>query len=443
MEARAGCGARIGGSEQTSPRAPYKKQVLKRMLSHCRVLDLTTERGLLCGQVLGDLGADVIKIEPVGGSPVRQLPPFFADHPGPEHSAYWWAYNRNKRGITLDLDREAGRDIFRKLASKADFVIESANPGYWSQRGLGYQALNALNPGLVVVSITPFGQDGPKASYADSDLIVMAAGGVLILYGDEDRPPIRMSVPQAYLHASVDAAAAALVAYYERLDSGLGQHIDVAAQESVGLANQSNALTVPIRGEETRRMAGGAQLGSLRVPLVWNAQDGQITFVFLFGSALGPFTRKFVDYLYEQGACDQSMRDTDWIGYGAELLSGRLPMEDYDRRKAVIAEFFRHKTKAELFEVARERTLLIAPVSTIDDVLHNPQFISREYWQRLTHPASGASMIYPGPFARFSARPITFRRPPPTVGEHNHEVLVGELKMSEAQFAESQSQGII
>jgi crotonobetainyl-CoA:carnitine CoA-transferase CaiB-like acyl-CoA transferase len=413
------------------------------MLSHCRVLDLTTERGLLCGQVLGDLGAEVIKVEPVGGSPVRQLPPFFQDEPGPQRSLYWWAYNRNKRSVTLNLDREEGRSIFRQLVRNADFVIESDNPGYWSKRRLGYQELSAINPGLVMVSITPFGQDGPKANYADSDLIIMAAGGVLILYGDEDRPPIRMSVPQAYLHAAVDAAAGALIAYYERLDSGIGQHVDVAAQESIGLANQSTALAAPIHGEETRRMAGGAQLGSLRVPLVWNAKDGQITFVFLFGSALGPFTRKFVDYLYEQGGCDQAMRDTDWISYGADLLAGRPPMEDYDRRKDVIAEFFRHKTKAELFEAARERTLLIAPVSTIDDVLQNPQFIAREYWQRVPHPETGTTMLYPGPFARFSLKPITFRRPPPAVGEHNREVLIGELKMNEGEFAELRRQGIV
>ena len=413
------------------------------MLSHCRVLDLTTERGLLCGQVLADLGANVIKIEPVGGSPARQLPPFFRDQPGPEHSVYWWAYNRNKRAITLNLERDKGRHLFRELARQADFVIESDNPGYWSDRGLGYQQLSALNPKLIVVSITPFGQNGPKAHYADSDLIIMAAGGVLILYGDEDRPPLRMSVPQAYLHASVDAASAALIAYYERLASGVGQQVDVAAQESVGLANQSTALSVPISGEETRRMAGGAQLGPLRVPLVWNAKDGQITFVFLFGSALGPFTRRFVDYLYEQGACDKAMRDTDWVGYGAELVSGRVPMRDYDWRKSVIAEFFRRKTKAELFDVARERTLLIAPVATMEDVLANPQFVAREYWQQLTHTPTGAGMLYPGPFARFSRQPITFRLRPPAVGEHNWEVLTGELGMSDAQFAELQKQGVI
>jgi crotonobetainyl-CoA:carnitine CoA-transferase CaiB-like acyl-CoA transferase len=413
------------------------------MLSHCRVLDLTTERGLLCGQVLGDLGADVIKIEPVGGSPVRQLPPFFQDQPGPECSVYWWAYNRNKRSITLDLESEEGRDLFRELARRADFIIESDNPGYWSHRSLGYPDLSALNPALIVVSITPFGQDGPKASYADSDLIIMAASGALILYGDEDRPPIRMSVPQAYLHASVDGAAAALIAYYERLNSGLGQHVDISAQESVGLANQSTALTTAICGEETRRMAGGVQLGNLRVPLVWNARDGQITFAFLFGSALGPFTCKFINYLYEQGGCDEAMRDTDWIGYGAELLSGRLPMAHYERCKAVIAEFFGRKTKAELFEAARARTLLIAPVATIEGVLQNPQFIAREYWQRLTHPETGATMLYPGPFARMSAKPITFRRPPPAVGQHNRELLLSELKLSEGEYAGLQTRGII
>ncbi|HKV53405.1 MAG TPA: CoA transferase [Candidatus Binataceae bacterium] len=413
------------------------------MLSHCKVLDLTTERGMLCGQIFGDLGADVIKVEPIGGSPVRRLAPFFGDQPGPERSVYWWAYNRNKRGMTLDLERDEGRNILRELAKKADFILESENPGALARLGLGYRDLSALNPALVMVSITPFGQEGPKASYADSDLIIMAAGGVLILYGDEDRPPIRMSVPQAYLHASVDAVAAALIAYYERLDSGLGQQIDVSAQESIGLANQSTALAAPIGGEDTGRMAGGAKLGPIRVPLVWKARDGQVSCVFLFGTALGPFTRKLIDYLHDQNACDQQMRETDWISYGEGLLTGRIPMEDYERKKAVIAEFLSQRTKAELFEAARAHNLLIAPVSTMDDVLQNPQFAAREYWRQLTHPETGVAMSYPGPFARFGATPIQFRRRPPVVGEHNREVLAGQLGLSESEFAELQKKGII
>ena len=162
-----------------------------------------------------------------------------------------WPFNRNKRGITLNLESREGAGILRQLAARVDFLIESDNPGVMGRRGLDSAALREVNPALIYVSITPFGQDGPKASYADSDLIVMAAGGVLILYGDEDRAPIRMSVPQAYLHASADAAGAALIAYYERLNSGEGQQIDVAAQESIGLAGQSSALASLINSDET------------------------------------------------------------------------------------------------------------------------------------------------------------------------------------------------
>ncbi len=190
------------------------------MLSPYRVLDLTTERGLLCGQMLGDLGADVIKVEPPGGSPARMIPPFVGDEPHRDRSLYWWAYNRNKRSITVDLEHPDGREIVFDLVRRADFLIESFNPGYMDSLGLDYAALGGLNPKLIYVSITPFGQDGPKASYADSDLIVMAAGGPQVLTGDDDRPPVRLSVPQGYLHASGDAAVGAMLAHHERVRSG-------------------------------------------------------------------------------------------------------------------------------------------------------------------------------------------------------------------------------
>jgi crotonobetainyl-CoA:carnitine CoA-transferase CaiB-like acyl-CoA transferase len=252
-----------------------------------------------------------------------------------------------------------------------------------------------------------------------------------------------MSVPQAYLHACVDAGAAALIAYYERLNSAMGQHIDVAAQESVGLAAQSTPLTTLIHGDETRRMAGGAKMGPVKIPLVWEARDGQVSCVFLFGTALGQFTRKFVDYLYREGACDKAMHETDWIAYGDKLLSGEESLAGYERAKEVVAAFLKTKTKMELFEIARENNFLIAPVATIDDVLQNPQFIAREYWQNIEHPEVGVTLRYPGPFARFSAKPIQFKRRPPAVGEHNHEILVGELGVSETEFRNLERRGII
>jgi crotonobetainyl-CoA:carnitine CoA-transferase CaiB-like acyl-CoA transferase len=411
------------------------------MLSKCRVLDLSSERAFLCGQILGDLGADVIKVEPVGGSPARGLGPFVGDRTGPENSIPWIAFNRNKRGITLNPEHLEGRRILHQLVARADFLIESENPGEMTRKELDYARLREVNPALVYVSVTPFGQDGPKAGYADSDLIIMAAGGVLVLYGDEDRPPIRMSVPQAYLHASADAAFAALIAYYERLQSGLGQQVDVAAQESIGLAGQSTALSTLIGGEDTRRMAGGVKMGEIRVPLVWECKDGLVSTVFLFGPALGVFSHRLVEYMFGQGACDQSMKDADWIGYGAKLLSGEESMEGYARARAVIAAFLKKRTKAELFEVARQHNLLIAPIATLADVRQNPQFIAREYWQRMAHP-NGVQITYPGPFARFGKKPIAYSRPAPTVGEHNREVLGGELGLDDGEIGELARKGI-
>jgi crotonobetainyl-CoA:carnitine CoA-transferase CaiB-like acyl-CoA transferase len=413
------------------------------MLTGCRVLDLTTERGLMCGQMLGDLGADVIKVEPPGGSSVRALKPFFADEPGPERSVYWWAYNRNKRGITLDLESSEGRELFKKLVASADILIESENPGDLASCGLGYNDLNTINPALVYVSITPFGQDGPKASYADSDLIVMAASGVLILSGDDDRPPLRMSVPQAYLHACADAAGAALIAYYDRLNTHLGQHVDVAAQESVSLAAQSTLLSATVGGDETRRMAGGIKMGPINVPLVWEAKDGLVTCVFLFGSALGVFTRKMMNYICEKGFCDEATRDKDWIAYGDLLLTGREPFEEYGRVKGVVASFLRSMTKAESFDLARQHGFLIAPLATIDDVLANPQFIAREYWQTIEDRELGLKLTYPGPFARLSATPITYRRRPPRIGEHNREIYLGDLGLSDRELSDLTTKGVI
>jgi benzylsuccinate CoA-transferase BbsE subunit len=172
------------------------------MLSPHRVLDLTTEHGMFCGQLLGDLGADVIMIAPPGGSPARRLGPFYHDMPHPDRSLVWWALNRNKCSVTLDITSGDGQAILRRLVAGTHFLIASDTPGALAAYGLGYDNLATLNPALVYVSITPFGQDGPKAHYADSDLIILAAGGPLVLTGNDDCPPVRGSVPQAYLHAS-------------------------------------------------------------------------------------------------------------------------------------------------------------------------------------------------------------------------------------------------
>ncbi len=413
------------------------------MLSPYRVLDLTNERGLLCGQILGDLGADVVQIEPPGGSPARRLGPFVDDVPHPDRSLHWWAHCRNKRAVTLDLERAEGRDLLRRLVARADFLIESETPGVQAARGLDYAALAAVNPKLVYVSITPFGQDGPKARWADSDLVLMAAAGPLALTGDADRAPLRMSVPQAYAHASAEAAGAALVAHHERQRSGRGQHVDVSAQQAIALATQSGILSAAVGFPDAQRTSGGVRLGPLSVRFVFPARDGHVSVTFLFGNSVGPFTRRLMSWAHEEGFCDAAMRDKDWIRFFDMMFTGEESFAELERAKDVVAAFTRTKTKAELLAAALARDLLIAPVATTREVVESTQLAAREYWRDVAHPELGRTVRYPGPFARLGGTPIQYRRRPPTIGEHNAEIYGGELALDAAALARLATAGVI
>jgi crotonobetainyl-CoA:carnitine CoA-transferase CaiB-like acyl-CoA transferase len=413
------------------------------LLAPYRVLDLTTERGLLCGQILADLGADVIKIEPPGGAPARHIGPFYQDTPDPNRSLFWWAYNRNKRAVTLDYTTGEGRSLLLRLAENADFLIESEDPGHMASLGLSYGDVAKVNPALVYVSITPFGQDGPKSGYAATDLVVLAASGFLALTGDDDRAPVRVSVPQAFLHASAEAAGAALIANHERQRSGRGQHIDVSAQQSVNMATFGSALVAALGLPANRRLSGGYKYGDYLLKQVYAAKDGHVAITFLFGNAMGPFTRRLVEWMHEEGFCDDATRDIDWIGYGEQLMHGTVPHDEFERVKRMLDDFTSTKTKAELFDGALNRSLLVAPVATMDEVVHFEQLAARDYWRDVRHPELEASVRYPGPFAKFSATPIEYRLRPPLIGEHNRAVYVDELGLSDTELTDLQARGIV
>ncbi len=412
------------------------------MLSPYRVLDLSNERGLLAGQILADLGADTILVEPPAGSPARSLAPFAADQPGPDRSLYWWAYARNRRGITCDLDSAEGQDLIRRLAATADFVIESDQPGAMAARGLGYDDLRALNENLIYVSISAFGRDGPKAAYEATDLILMAAGGPLILAGDAGQQPVRVSVPQAWHHASGEAASAALVALHARRKIGRGQHVDVSAQQSVAAATMSTIVSHGIGAVETQRVAGGMVVGPFRGKLIWRAADGHISLTFLFGSGIGPFSQRLMNWIFECGECDQADRDLDWIGLGALFISGQMPLSEWDRLLGVVGAFIEKRTRAELFDEARSRGLLIVPVTTVDEVAESEQFEARGFWQTHEMPGQEQPVRFPGPFVRMTASPIAYRRRAPTLGEHNAEIYA-ELGLDSERLAALAAQGVI
>jgi len=206
------------------------------MLSCYRVLDLTNEKGFLCGKALGDFGADVIKIEKPGGEPARSLGPFYHDIPDPEKSLYWFAFNANKRSITLDIETADGRELFKNLVKTADVVIESFKPGYLDDIGLGYSILSEVNPGIILTSISGFGQKGPYRDYNDRDLAVWALSGYMYITGEPDRPPLAPSYPHAHLIGAMNGAIGTVIALNQRRLTGRGQQVDASSHQGLCFA---------------------------------------------------------------------------------------------------------------------------------------------------------------------------------------------------------------
>lgn len=409
------------------------------MLSPYRVLDLTDHGAMLAGQIFGDLGADVILVEPPGGAELRRHGPFWHDDGDPEHSLSFWSFNRNKRSITLDLDTEPGRARFLELVRTADFLFESQEPGYMAARRLGYEQLSAVNPRLVMASITAFGQTGPKAKWAATDLTAWAAARVMMMTGDADRPPLSLAVPQAFLHAAAEAATGALIAHHARERDGTGQHIDVSAQAASAMATQATILDHAWRSPETARMAGGINFAGIPLRFVNPAKDGYVSVTFLFGSAIGPFTRRLMEVLYEEGFVDEATRDKDWLGYTGLIASGQEPLTEYVRCCDAIAAFTSKHTKDELMRLGMERGLLIVPVSTTADVAGSAQLADRNYWVDVTHPGPVGAIRYPGAMAKFGAAPLRAPRPAPGLGEHNAEV-ASERRLTAVRPAEEPAQ---
>src|ERR1700730_6618762 len=219
-------------------------QPLPGPLTGLRILELADETGQFCGKLLGDLGADVIKIEPPGGETSRQIGPFLDDIPHRERSLSFWYYNTSKRGITLDLETEDGRRLFRHLAATSDVVVETFRPGFLASLKLDYQALREQNPGLILCSLTPFGQTGPWRDYLSSDLLHMAAGGEMASSGYDEAdvpnaPPIAPGGGNAWHIGSHFAYMAVIAALVHRTVSGHGQYIDASIHEACALTDEA------------------------------------------------------------------------------------------------------------------------------------------------------------------------------------------------------------
>jgi crotonobetainyl-CoA:carnitine CoA-transferase CaiB-like acyl-CoA transferase len=395
------------------------------MLSPYRVLDLADEKGLQCGKLLGDLGADVIKVERPGGDPARNLGPFYHDEVDPEKSLFWFAYNANKRGITLDIESTDGKKIFNKLVKSVDFLVESFPPGYMGKLGLGYEALAKIKPDLIMVSISPFGQTGPYRDLKSSDIVLRALGGRLYNVGDYDRPPVRISHhPQLYLQAGVEGAMAAVMALYHRQMTGEGQYIDLSIQAA---AAQTSDVSWDARKVVQPR---GGQIMTVNIPRVWKCKDGIVNWAFIPSAMMPGRNADFVRWMDSEGMADDYLKNYDW----SKFDYSNMTQETMDRMAEPTAKFFLSHTKVELLEGAVKHRILFYPQFTTADILKSDQLAAREYWADLEHPELGTTITYPGPFAKLSETPIRMSRRAPLIGEHNQEIYGKELGMSKKEI---------
>lgn len=400
------------------------------MLSPYTVLDLTDDRGELASMILGDLGANVIRVEPPQGSSSRRMGPFLEDAPIPERSLHFFAFNRNKRGITLDLTTEAGRSVLCRLVEKADFLFESARPGEMNERGLGFDALRQVNPRLVYVAITAFGQDGPHADFAVSDLTLAAMGGPMGIQGDPDRPPVRITVPQAWLQASAEAAVGALTAHVRVLQAGEAQFVDVSAQCAMVWTMLNAMVAHAIQGRDFNRGGSTLQLGTHTFPLVFECADGYAVML-LNGAMLA----KVMHWFVEDGVVPEEwLEGEDWRTYDVRLLQGAELNYPLNEVLDVSRRYVRRYTKKELLERGLREGVTVAPVNNVEDVARFRQFEERGYWLMAPLP-DGRQVQVPGIFARLTEMPMTVRCWAPKLGEHNEEILGGTLGLSAREIA--------
>lgn len=417
------------------------------LLEGCRVLDLTNEKAHLCGKVLGDFGADVIKVEKPGGDASRNIGPFFGEIADPEKSLAWFASNTSKRGITLDIETTEGRNVFLHLVKTADIVAESFEPGYMKSIGLGYEDLRAVKPDIIMTSITPFGQEGPYAHYQATDLIGVSMGGLTRLLGEIGRPPVRMSCdPQAYFHAGIQGATGSMMAFYHREITGEGQHVDVSMQAAVLLAlmhapeiQELMKVNVIGTGQFFVTVRPEPQ-GMLFTRLIMPCRDGHVFCTFGGGAFGGQVqsSKALIKWANEEGMLFE-LTDLDLNKFDASTIT----QEEQDRQYGLVMEFLMTKCKAELYEEAVKRGIMLAPCNNIVDIMKNAQLDVRGFWEKVDHPELQRKIVYPGAPVKMEQTPWKISRRAPLIGEHNQEVYAKELGLTEEDMAALISNQII
>ena len=391
-------------------------------LSPYRVLDLTAEIGGLSTMVLAGLGAEVIRVEPPGGHPTRKRGPMLREDE--DSSLYWAQMNAGKRSITLDLENESDRERLRTLCETANFLFESDAPGTMASRGLGYDDLRERAPQLIYISITPFGQTGPKSMWAASDLIGHVSGGLSSLVGDPDRAPLRPSVEQAYNITALNAGSAAMIALHARHLTGRGQHVDVSMQAAMANTLGNARLYWEMDGIITERAGGARAFADRATRIIYPCADGYVAFVRVPASMI-----RLHHWMTAEGANPQFDAER-WASIA--IAGDNLPTEaEVKELETEIEAFFAAHGAQALYESGQHFNVMICPVNTMQDIVDSPQLNAREFFDQVDDPALGR-LKAPGAPLKMSATPWQ-TRPAPTVGQHNSEILTGSPARSEKE----------
>jgi len=400
-------------------------------LFNLRVLDLTHYiAGPYCTKLMADMGADVIKVErPDGGDPARRMGPFPEDVPDPEKSGLFLYLNTSKKGITLNLKTETGRKTFKELVRDVDILVENFEPRVMPSLGLDYEALEKINPKLVMTSISNFGQTGPYRDYKAQEITELALGGLMYLTGDADREPLKQGGSVVQFSAGTDGLVASLAAFFSAEVTGAGQHIDVSIMEAVVTMLSPAPIRwynerIPIKRNNNfcsaREFKGGAGQG------IYPCRDGYVG-VEIPSLAL----------LQSLGAMSgvEGLLDPD-IGY---YMFGKAA--NTDKLHSLLMDWCREHTREEIYHTGQDARLPFGRVHDIEELWSWPQYRERGFWGEVDHPVAGR-LTYP-------ARPFVMSQTPlkqgraPLLGEHNEEILGDRLGYSQEDLVRLRETGII
>ena len=410
-------------------------------LDGLRVLEICDEKGQFCGKLMADNGADLIKIEPPGGEACRSFGPFLDDVPHRERSLSFWHYNTSKRGITLNLETKQGQDIFKQLAASADIILESRKPGYLESLGLGYDALSADNPGLIMCSLTPYGQTGPWRDYLSSDITQMAGGGQMASSGYDDidvpnPPPIAPGGGNSWHIGAHYAYIGLMAALYYRFLSGEGQYIDASIHEACALTTEGAIAIYLSTGEVVQRHTGRHAAPDMSPAIQFPTGDGGWLNTTRSGTNLTPARLRLLAEWFDQSGMAEDLNEERY--QDPEVIAA-----ENDHIVQVMKNFFMNSTLMDAFHGGQQRDFPWGAIRSMDELVGDDHLTDREFFKEVEHPELGRTFTYPGPAMLYNGSPWRISRRAPLIGEHNAEILQGELGLTNSQLLLLAEGGVI